>query len=683
MVTGKDMAEAEDLIIDTARHATVFTRRLWRRLRPPAPRPTGPALVDIAPRLDMLLTAIFAYRHPLRVAQPPARPGLLLRLSGRDTPPYTRQAVPATDGAQIWLPREAPMIDFQQGLAWYRAIALQQAMRVHRGSATLANTLPPLQRDIYLVLEARASEAALIRKLPGLQSDLRQLRHQALAARPPLHSFRGPRRELERWLRQMMSTEEDATATPDAPMHAVTLAHTIATQLLSSYATERAFGLQPLVKDSWTGQWLSPVAPSSQAESSATDAPAAPAPPPRSARLARRPTVRPPQPKEDEDRQSPGPWMVQPEHPHEHAEDPLGLQRPVDRDEHSTADEFGELVSELREARLVTTPGRPREVLLTDDPPDVRTPLPTQRRSPSGPATERFHYPEWDYRIAAYRDLATTVHRQAASAGPQEWVDQTLIRHRRLLHAIRRHFDMLRAEPVRLRKQLDGEDIDLDACLESHADVHAGRPRSEALYQTRRPARRSLAISLLIDVSGSTDSWVAGQQRIIDIEREALLLVSIALDELQENHAIQAFSGEGPHGVIIRDLKRFDEPYSNEVARRIAALEPEHYTRAGAAIRHATAGLMQQAASHRLLLLLSDGKPNDQDDYEGRYGLEDMRRAVIEARLQGVFPFCLTVDRQAPAYLPRVFGAFHYALLQQPERLPTVLLEWMKRLLQH
>ena len=114
---------------------------------------------------------------------------------------------------------------------------------------------------------------------------------------------------------------------------------------------------------------------------------------------------------------------------------------------------------------------------------------------------------------------------------------------------------------------------------------------------------------------------------------------------------------------------------------RIAGLEPERYTRAGAAIRHATALLMHRRAEHRLLLLLSDGKPNDVDEYEGRYGAEDMRQAVVEAKLQGIYPFCLTIDRHAANYLPRVFGAHQYALLTDPSRLPEVLVEWMKRLL--
>src|SRR5690606_19434231 len=118
-----------------------------------------------------------------------------------------------------------------------------------------------------------------------------------------------------------------------------------------------------------------------------------------------------------------------------------------------------------------------------------------------------------------------------------------------------------------------------------------------------------------------------------------------------------------------------------DVALRIAGLEPERYTRAGAAIRHSTALLMRRRAEHRLLLLLSDGKPNDVDEYEGRYGAEDMRQAVVEAKLQGLFPCCLTIDRHAASYLPRVFGAHQYALLPQPAHLPEVLVEWMKRLI--
>ena len=335
-------------------------------------------------------------------------------------------------------------------------------------------------------------------------------------------------------------------------------------------------------------------------------------------------------------------------------------------------------MSELPEARLVSAPGKPKEVLISDDPPESSAKR--EMTGKPGEAPDRRHYPEWDWRLGAYRDPGATVLLLPAPVGPQKWVDDTLQARRGMLHEIRRRFELLRAQRVRVRKQLDGDDIDLQAYIDSHADFCAGQPMAQRLYQSERRSRRDMAIMLLVDVSGSTDGWIAADRRIIDVEREALLLVCIALDGMAEPYSVLAFSGEGPQAVVVRSIKRFDERYDNAVAQRIAGLEPEHYTRAGAAMRHASSLLMNEAAEHRLLLLLSDGKPNDIDDYEGRYGVEDLRQAVIEAKLQGISPFCLTIDRQAANYLSAVFGPNHYALLPRPELLPSVLLDWLRRL---
>jgi nitric oxide reductase NorD protein len=194
------------------------------------------------------------------------------------------------------------------------------------------------------------------------------------------------------------------------------------------------------------------------------------------------------------------------------------------------------------------------------------------------------------------------------------------------------------------------------------------------------PARRDLAIALLIDASASTESWITGRLRIIDVEKEALIVLLEALDALGDRHAILAFSSHGPRDVRLLAIKAFGERCGPTSRRRVAALEPDGYTRAGAAIRHATAALARERAGHRLLLVLSDGKPNDVDEYGGRYGIEDTRQAVAEARLQGLIPFCLTVDREAPAYLPSIFGRNH-ALLRLPQHLPLVVLDLLRRLL--
>ena len=256
-----------------------------------------------------------------------------------------------------------------------------------------------------------------------------------------------------------------------------------------------------------------------------------------------------------------------------------------------------------------------------------------------------------------------------------------LRRHAREVELVRRRFERLRPRRVRLARQLDGADVDIAAYTVSHADARAGCGGEDRLYETVRPVRRDIAVSLLVDVSGSTDSWLSEHGRIIDVEKEALLLVCEALDALGDRYSVAAFSGEGPESVSVFPVKRFDERYGDTVRLRIAGLEHDRYTRMGAALRHATAQLCPESARHRLLLLLTDGKPNDVDLYEGRYGIEDTRQAVAEARLQGVQPFCLTVDREAPTYLPRVFTPDGYTVLRRAHTLPLALVDVVRRLL--
>jgi len=150
---------------------------------------------------------------------------------------------------------------------------------------------------------------------------------------------------------------------------------------------------------------------------------------------------------------------------------------------------------------------------------------------------------------------------------------------------------------------------------------------------------------------------------------------------LGERHAIYGFRSQGAERVDLLVVKSFAEAPGAGVRQRIGALEPDGYTRLGAALRHATALLCREPARHRLLLLLSDGRPNDVDQYEGRYGLEDTRQAVLEARLQGVKPFCLTIDREAPRYAGRMFGQRGHALLRNPVRVPEALVGVLRGML--
>lgn len=678
------MAEAEDVLHDVARHATVYVRDLWRRNRPAPVRPVT-ALDDVAQRLDLLIAAIFRRSFALRIAIPPAPRNALRRFYERGQGPQPTQAVPATDDRSIWLPRELDMPDREAATERYRVFALQQAMRAVRGSARgIPADEDALVRACYQLCEAAAADVALVQLLPGLASGIGTLRREALTQRPPLDTFPARRRPLEALLRELLA--HDCLSLPpcwptlDTPVASLAHAREIAAALRDDIPDAHRLRGVWLLPDAWTGE-LRPVAAAASVrdrhpddeEDDTRDHN------PRSARMDRRPAVREALPDEDEP-QDPGAWMIQPGEPLEQAEDPMGMQRPTDRDEKTAAEELADSLSELNEARLVSTPGTPKEILLSDDAPEARVKGGTHAAPTDGDGIE---YPEWDYRMAAYREPGARVIVLPPTAGDPAWVEKTLKAHRAMLDAIRRRFELLRAQRMRLRRQRDGEDIDLDAYIESIADYRAGRSLSQRLYQTTRQARRDTAIALLIDISGSTDAWVASHRRVIDVEREALLLVCLALESMGEPYCVQAFSGEGPDCVTVRELKRFDEHYGADVGTRIAALEPERYTRAGAAIRHAAATLMRKPASHRLLMLLSDGKPNDMDEYDGRYGVEDMRQAVTEVKLQGISPFCLTIDRQGASYLPQVFGVGNYALLMQPAELPSALIDWIRRLVAH
>ncbi|HEX6052838.1 MAG TPA: VWA domain-containing protein, partial [Gemmatimonadaceae bacterium] len=353
-----------------------------------------------------------------------------------------------------------------------------------------------------------------------------------------------------------------------------------------------------------------------------------------------------------------------------------GLQRPADQDAEKNAEELADSLAELPEARLVMAPGNPAEVLASDDPPPRSVLQPDAVPQPVGIA-----YPEWDHRIAAYLPAHAVVRELPVAPGDPRWVEGVLRRHAREVEQVRRRFERLRPQRQRLGRQLDGDDVDITAYTETHADTRAGCGSEDRVYEAVHRARRDVAVSLLVDVSGSTDSWLSDQGRIVDVEKEAVLLVCEALDALGDRYAVTAFSGEGPRGVAVYPIKRFHERYGVEMRLRIAGLDHDRYTRMGAALRHASALLCREPARHRLLIVLTDGKPNDVDLYEGRYGIEDTRQAVAEARLQGISPFCLTVDREAPSYLPRLFGAGSYTVLRRAHTLPQAMVEVIRRLL--
>lgn len=210
--------------------------------------------------------------------------------------------------------------------------------------------------------------------------------------------------------------------------------------------------------------------------------------------------------------------------------------------------------------------------------------------------------------------------------------------------------------------------------MRKEADLLSGNHAdSRGTFCKQVHQQRDLACLLLADLSLSTDAYASESARVIDVISDSLFLFSEALSATGDRFAMYGFSSLRRANVRFNRLKSFDERYDDAVKGRIAAIKPGYYTRMGAAIRQATTILSKQKQSQRLLLLLTDGKPNDLDRYEGRYGIEDTRMALHQARQQGLRPFCVTIDREANEYLPHLFGAGGYAAIRKPDELPKEL----------
>ncbi|MGE5230374.1 MAG: nitric oxide reductase activation protein NorD [Deltaproteobacteria bacterium] len=655
------MAEPEDLIAEGALLATHAARQLWARRAGADP---GPGLPELRRRLELFVVALFPDSPPIGPADPPPAPTLLSRLAGR-APDSGAEALASTDGRRIRLPRRLEAVPPPAVAARYRLLALVQAARAARGTPALIPSGDAFVGDLFLLSEAAATDRMLAGMLPGLVGELRAARADALWRRRDDPRASPRERLVEDLTRALLAAD------PAEPLAVLPGADTPAESL--AWARERGARLAGLplryrgVPPVALWGTVAPPPDAVPGKRAGTDGEHTRGPG-RTKILPRRPRVRPEQ--DGEDDPSPGTWIVRADDPQEKAEDPAGLQRPADRDPDTDAGELADALSELPEARLVRAPGPVFEVLASDEP------LPRGAPGESGRRGTGVVYPEWDCRVAAYRAHGAVVRERAAPPGDAAWADRALRRHDALLRGIRRDLERLRPRRAVLRQQPDGAELDVDAYVSVFADAHGGGAADDRLYVDARPRRRDLAIALLVDASASTDAWVAGERRVIDVEKEALLIVSEALATLGDRHAILAFNGEGPGRVDIRQLKGFGEPGGTEtVRRRIAALEPDGFTRAGAALRHAAVALAAEDTRHRLLLVLSDGRPNDVDAYEGRYGIEDTAMAVREARLQGMHCFCLTVDREAPSYAARIFGPAHFAVLPRPEQLPRVLME--------
>jgi nitric oxide reductase NorD protein len=283
-------------------------------------------------------------------------------------------------------------------------------------------------------------------------------------------------------------------------------------------------------------------------------------------------------------------------------------------------------------------------------------------------------YREWDYRRQHYRKNWCAVREKSVPPVYDTFVTETLARHIGLVKHLRRIFEAMRDENRRLKRQNHGDDVDLDALVEALADARDGREMSERLFIRLHRTERNIAVIFMVDMSGSTKGWIN------DAERESLVLLCESLEALGDRYAIYGFSSMTRKRCELYHIKHFEEPYDTEVKARISGIRPHDYTRMGFAIRHLTRVLNEVDAKTRILITLSDGKPDDYDNYRGEYGIEDTRRALIEARREGVHPYCITIDELAREYLPHLYGPAAYTVIDDVRVLPMKVSDIYRRL---
>jgi hypothetical protein len=297
-----------------------------------------------------------------------------------------------------------------------------------------------------------------------------------------------------------------------------------------------------------------------------------------------------------------------------------------------------------------------------------------------------FYYDEWDRELGDYRTRWCRVIERAGARGARGFVEMVRSRYAGIISSIRYQFQLLRPENLRrIRGEIDGEDYDLQAVIDYALDKRSTGLINDRLYTRKLRRERDVAVSFLLDMSSSTartisrypnNPYTQPGQRIIDIEKEGLVLMSEALEAVGDLYSMQGFTSEGRRNVKFYVMKDFSEGYSAEVERRIGGITYQNNTRLGAAIRHATTRLAAQDARTKLLIVLSDGRPYDHDYGDSRYAREDTRMALRQARIQGITPFCITIDRESEDQLRDMYGEVGYTIIDDvlslPERLPGI-----------
>lgn len=287
------------------------------------------------------------------------------------------------------------------------------------------------------------------------------------------------------------------------------------------------------------------------------------------------------------------------------------------------------------------------------------------------PIGKGFFLDEWDYQKNTYLENYVKIKPIITTNIEPIEIPKRL---NKIVKKVQNELDLMELDRIKKTNLPYGDEINIDTWIDYRGSSNK-EGHNQKFFESFEKKTRDMSTLILADISLSTEAGITSEIRVIDMVKDALLVFPEALERLQDRFAIYAFSSLKNTNVRFHIIKNFKEKYSDLIRGRIDAIKPGYYTRLGSAIRESTKILEKQKTSNKLLLILSDGKPNDVDRYDGRYGIEDTKKAILEAKKKGITPFCVTIDLEAKDYLTHLFGKNGFVVIRDTKKLPKVLPE--------
>jgi len=276
-------------------------------------------------------------------------------------------------------------------------------------------------------------------------------------------------------------------------------------------------------------------------------------------------------------------------------------------------------------------------------------------------------YDEWDYSKREYKQDFCKLYPKNIKETDVSYYKKTISENASTLMGLRKMLTNINNKYQQQRRQTQGEEFDMDALTDLYIDIHSGHTPSENIYLSKRKKEKDLSILMLLDVSLSSDGYAANN-RVIDVEKQVSILFGEILNEFDVDFSIDCFYSKTRNYATYLTLKSFDEDW-DKAKFKVGAVEPEGYTRIGTALRHSGALLDKRDTNNKWIILISDGKPNDYDRYEGKYGINDVKQALRELNERNINSYALAIEANAKYYLPQMFGSNHYEILTTPVEL--------------